>query len=285
MMVAELTPAGYLTLMAKCRTQNEFNRLHIGLETFLAPRELADIVRLADSASLPPPAVAWLEKARQASPALVDAPQSFRRRAVFTAATLYSDPEAATRGKRLAVMFKGIARRLMMPTPIFLQHIDAQHWDVVLLSTTQGASFVRGVDSTHRDVPSLVHHVASVIDPAQYKGVTTFGTSGGGYAGAWAAILMGAQRGVSVSGAPPRTSPEPTTGRRPVVYQPGGEPHGVDLRFVFGAGHAHDRQSALLLREIFGGELWPVPDVAVHNVLWKLLERGQLADFLNQALS
>src|SRR5262245_35587184 len=69
----------YPKLAARCRTQNEFNRLHIGLENVCTPRELAAIAELVKRRGGFPATRSWLKNYHAWMPALLDAPQRYGR--------------------------------------------------------------------------------------------------------------------------------------------------------------------------------------------------------------
>ena len=58
----------------------------------------------------------------------------------------------------------------------------------------------------------------------------------------------------------------------------------VDLCFVYGSDNVLDYQAALSLLDLFGGRLRPVTEVDGHNVLGRLMKRGQFAEFVEEML-
>src|SRR6478672_5183605 len=69
----------YLTLASQCRTVNQFNKLHIRLEKFLAPAEIGYLAGLGDIQQLPSLTHEWLRKLASFSPGIIDSPQRFKR--------------------------------------------------------------------------------------------------------------------------------------------------------------------------------------------------------------
>jgi hypothetical protein len=265
----------YLKLASRCETQNLFNRLHIELENICAPLELVGIAKLPKS-DLPPPTRKWLRQLKKWEPDLFDAPQRYERRVFSWPMVLYQNPEHDVREKGLLVAFSCNARRLMMPIWLFLQFVDSSRWDVVVLKKS-GHSYLTGMEGISTDFPGLVAHVEAAIRPTQYRRVITLGTSGGGFAAIWAALLMGADRGISVCGCPPISLP-------PSMEDPRA-PHEVDLWFVYGGAQEQDHRSALALLDLFGGRLRPVPGVDKHTLFGPLLRRDQFGEFLNEMLA
>lgn len=264
----------YLKLASRCTTQNTFNRLHIELENICTPRELVGIAKLAETSELPTPTFKWLRKIGRWAPNLFNAPQRYDRRLFSWPVMLYQDPEHDMREKGLLVAFSSNARRLMMPISVFLQHVDSRRWDVVVLKKS-AHSYLLGLEGVSTDLRGLTEYVETTLSSRQYRRVITLGVSAGAFAAIWAAVLMGADRGISVGGCPPRPLPCSMGDQR--------APHGADLCFVYGS--AQDHQSALALLDFFGGRLRPVPEVDTHGVLGQLLKRGQFGEFLNEMLA
>ena len=104
----------YLPLALECRTQNQFNRLHIHLENILAPREFVLLADLATWQQFPERSRSWLEKIGGLSPGLFDRPQAFSRRAFSENVLFYQDHAREAAAKSLLVGFAGDARRLML---------------------------------------------------------------------------------------------------------------------------------------------------------------------------
>jgi hypothetical protein len=135
-----------------------------------------------------------------------------------------------------------------------------------------------GLEGISSDLRGLVEFIQTSLGTARYRRVMTFGASAGGFAAIWAAVLLGAQRGISIGGAAPKASSPATIGD-----QRG--PQDTDLCFVYAADSAADHQSALALQELFGGRLCPVPGTHRHNPIGPLMKNGQFAEFIDQILA
>ena len=278
-------PSEYLPLALRCRSKNEFNLLHIAFENILAPIEFTYFMDLVATQQLPKQTYDWLRKFAGLSPGLYDSPQGFKRDALAENMLLYRNPTENAGGKTLLVGFAGNARRLMMPIAIFLQCLDSRVWDVVLLRKgLEQRTFFEGVYGVAGTFPDLLEYVRKAVSAERYCRVMTFGTSGGGLAAIVAAMLLGANRGVSVCGAPPTSPLDPWW-----ESQFAGRPrHAVglpQLHYVYGAGSQYDRQSALALQGFFGGMLHPVAGVDDHYALKPMLKAGQFQTFLNELLA
>jgi hypothetical protein len=280
---ASTLASNYPVLAGQCRTQNQFNRLHIDLENILAPAELGYLARLAADRALPEMSYSWLQRLKGLSPDLLDEPRPFHRTGLADTVTLYRDQSREPAGKGLLVAFTGGSRRLMMPVSVFLQHLDSSAWDVVVLRKgPDRRPYAHGLEGVSRSLPAVMRYVAKASEAKRYRRVVTLGTSGGGFAAIIGAILMAAKRAISIGGHQPSASPNPWLRLQLAIRHALQCP---EFEYVFGADFDRDRESALVLRNSFGGTLHPVPGVTQHNPFRVLLARGELAAFLKEILA
>jgi hypothetical protein len=273
----------YAAAARDCRTPNDFNRLHIDLETVLTPREMQALSRSLNIDREARQARAWLHRLADRSPGMFVSPQTFARSDVHELVTHYSDSVYPSAQKRLLLAFSGNAWRLMLPIANILQCLDARYWDVVLIKRSGRRSLLRGIEGVADNLPGLVRFTLSRFPSARYRQHATLGTSGGGYPAAAAALLSGARRGVSVCSGLPKEPPRFLVGRSAVVARVLSAARGTELLFVHGE-REEDRLGAEKQLRSFGGRLWPVAGVDHHNVFLDLERRGELAGFLNDVL-
>ena len=265
--------------IACCQTQNQINRVHIDLENILAPLELAGFAKFAAARDLPKSTHNWLRKFQTWVPEILEAPQLFERRTLGPL-TLYQNAEHDMRDKGLLVAFCGNAHRLMLPVSIFLQFVDSRSWDMAVLKKDSCNSYMDGLGLAP-DLRGLADYVQAATSSSQYRRRITVGTSGGGFAALWTALLMGADRGISIGGCPHRHA---AAAARDTRDRCSASAIRTELRSIYGEGCMRDQRSALALLEIFGAKLDPVPGIDEHNVLGVLLRRGELARFLREML-
>lgn len=276
--------ADYLSLVRSCSTQNQVNRLHIEIETGSTPTELAEIAALARNSDLPPRSHAWLQKVATMCPEVLTSPRHFARTRLAERVALYEPPTGNAAERGLLIAFCGIARRLMLPLPYFLQSLPCGGWDVLLLQRLPSVSYLSGLEGVAADLPGVVRYLRRAIAGRDYRRTVVLGTSGGAYAAVLAALLMEADRGVSVGGNLPAAGSEPAAAARRVLEQLQTGAASPELCYVFGAGFQRDASAAAVLREIHGGLVLPIPGVDIHGVFAPLLKRGQLPDFLESIL-
>ena len=275
----------YLPLAMQCRTENQFNLLHIAYEHILAPIEFIHFTNLVKSQQLPEPTYDWLRRIAKLSPELFTSPKSFRRQARADNVLLYQDPARDASGKSLLVGFAGNSRRLMMPIAIFLQCLDSHVWDIVLLRKgAEQETYFEGVAGVASSLSTLVAYVEGMLPTKRYRQIVTYGTSGGGLAAILAAILMNAARGISVGGAPPKTAFDASL-QTELAVRRACQAQVPELIYIFGADCEFDRNSAHTLQRLFGGKLHPLAGVDHHNPFRTMLKTGHLSAYLNELLA
>lgn len=287
MMLAALTRAEeYLPLALQCRTENQFNLLHIQLENILSPGELTYFVELAETQQLPRQTCDWLRKIAGLSPGLFHSPQGFRRQALADNVLFYQDSGRDVSEKTLLVGFSGNARRLMMPISVFLQCLDSRLWDVVLFrkGSNQGSYLKEGVEGLASNLPGVVQYVETAVSAKSYQRIMTLGTSGGGLPAILCAILMDAARGISIGGVSPQSLLDPWLEWQLSVHRTYATRR-PELGYAYGANCEPDRASALSCQSTFGGRLHPITAVGDHNPLEGLLKSGRFSRFLNELLA
>jgi hypothetical protein len=268
----------YLAKAQACRTENLFNRLHIRLEENLAPPEVAALGRAARRPDFPEAGRAWLAGLGEKTPGLMDAPEAFERREISDRVVFYEGQGGST-PRRLLIAFTGKARRMMLPTPTFLQALDAAAWDVVLLKRTK--SFLEGLDGEATDFDGVVAYLRRAFIRADYSGVATIGTSGGGGFAVVAALKLKADRGVSISGTVNAAVLALAPRRNRLMAFLRGTPR---LCFVHASDFASDRRAANRMIRAWGGRRREVTGVEEHNVVWPLQQRGELKSLLKEVL-
>lgn len=261
---AELDPADYLSLAARCRTVNQFNRLHVDIENIAAPLELAAIrrkLRRQDRESR-----AWMRVLRHLDPSILSRPEPYQRRELAPSVLLFGDPSIPAEEKQVMIGFCGLGPRLMISIGFVLQALPASRWDVLFLIRRTGAPrYVEGMGLAP-DLAGLMDVLRRLAGLERYRRVVTLGASVGGHPAIEAAVHLGADRVVALGTRPsdaPLPSMEAWTSR----------PH---FAFVYGADHAKDADGARALAAHFGGELFPLPGIDQHSMLFALLRKHEL---------
>jgi hypothetical protein len=271
--------------IVKCRTPNEFNRLHIALENRITPLEFVALSKIISDCYSSTTNMTWLEKlSRQLRLSRKPQPERYIRTRIKSNMYLYSD-QTPRSGKVLAICFSGGARRLQMPTPTFLQHLSASRVDVILLQRHHNWNYNNGLGGLADSFETLVNVIEQVTKPWEYQSAVTYGTSGGGLPALLTAIYLGLDKGIAIGGA----SVESNRWRflkDTVRFQQAVERHAdkPKLLSVFGADFKRDAVAAAELRRYFPTEFWPIPGESGHGAIQKYLRTRELCSFLSTVL-
>jgi hypothetical protein len=280
------------TTFAECRSRADYLRKLIEVENEATPAELHALA--GGCVNFPTDAAARL----QATLDLMDrcgAPvRPFVHTRLSPGASLYRHG-TEVRGKSLLVCFCGVAHRMMVPIPVFLQLIPEDRFDVLVFKDPAGQDYLRGVPDFGGDLRQLAGSIRTRLDPDGYADVRCLGVSSGGAASLYAGLLLGAERAVAIGGRHPTLASRRgglmdligrSTGRE--FDQAVGDlatRHGTRLLAVFGGDAPRDREGAeSLRRHLPACGLLPVEGLSEHNLLVRFVENGKAAGFLHGLL-
>ncbi|WP_374450346.1 hypothetical protein [Stella sp.] len=286
--MTDLVPR-YLAKLAGCATPNAVNQLHIALDTYITPADVEAILRHAAKAALPPASLEWLARLQAMASQSRLPLQPYVREAVGDSASLYTHPDLPPAGRTLVVAFAGDAHRLMMPTPVFLQHCRARDMDLMLIQDQTRSYFLRGGGGLADDFPGLVARIGADVGRRGYRRVVAFGVSGGGLPAVCMAVALGLDRAVSVGGSSPDIEDprlalrglsfaifSEMLARRPVPMP--------EIVLVHAAGFPRDAEKAAALAALVPARRHPVAGTGRHNVLNERLVQGRLRPLLDALL-
>lgn len=272
---------------SQCRTPADFYRLQIALENERTPLELLEQFACRDE--LAPPVRKWISVLEDMMRRGNEHIQPFMRTSLSANVQFY---HAGTGDgtKSLLVGFCGNFQRLMMPLPVFLQHVPADMFDVILLKDPGRSFFLRGVPGYVSSLSELPERLERDLPLARYASVRCIGTSAGGAAALVAGEVFGAERVLSFGGGHPARAVESleakglTGGELDSVFASAERSCGRKLAF-FGEENEVDRETAQsLCRSFQGTRLAPVRGVSTHNIFFELFERKELAVFFAENL-
>lgn len=320
----------YRRQLPRCATLNRRNRLRIVLETLMTPEE-AFRVRDEWTPRPIPRAVAalkwlrrrlpeggarqvkrverrvrrWLQPGPKPDPESKawaksvgatmslpgkDRPERFRRQRLSRAAALYAGPGEAA-GKVLTIVFTGLAQRVMMPSALFLQHLDAAATDVLILRDPTRGQYEYGVPGFAASLAETIDRVATLRDRLGYRRCVVIGSSAGGFPAIVAGMALGAEAIVSAGGNNHVATRHGKYNGVPVAdwltARRLGTGRVARIIFVHGADAPTDAESAGINQALLGGEIVAVGNPARkvgHNVLFELAETRRLGPLLAQWL-
>jgi hypothetical protein len=217
-------------------------------------------------------------------------PEPYVRTRLAREMAIYTGPGVRA-DKTLLILFAGNAQRVMLPLPVFIQHLDARQTDVVLLRDPQRAAYRHGLWGVASTLDDLAEALRTWTHAPEYRAVEVLGTSGGGLPAVMVALQLGATAVVSVGGNGPDDARWARHGgippRQRLRELRAGPGKGVKVTLAFGAQSPRDETAARELAELIDARCLPVsdPDRPVgHGALFPLAQRGRLADFLETAL-
>jgi hypothetical protein len=279
----------YRKRIARCRTENQLNHVHIALANYMTPEEL----RFFDAALAQDPVGSpdrrWISKLSCFIPPRESWPAEFRRKGILKSMTLYAADSGSRAEKTLIIGFTGAFNRMMLPLPLLLGCLNPTLYDVVVLSDFSRRFFSMGIPGLGVDFFQALCNLRNHVDPTAYRNCVALGTSSGGLPAVLGAILLKLNRGVSIGGLDfPQfaaklrdlgASEEPYAAllaSRPEPFP--------ELLLVFGGGNATDVVAARGLHGRVPSRLVEVKACDDHVVLrWKLL-RGRLPTFFSTLL-
>jgi hypothetical protein len=291
----------YQRLIANCRTINQVNAVHIGLEVVLTPAEAEMLwVGLGEGASLWEDAApsnsfidpaafkanaqAWVQKLRSlAAMSGKSVAEPFMRTELLKSVTNFS-AGGDRRDKQLLLFFCGSGHIPMMPSCSFLQTLDASRMDVVFLKDYKTSGFRSGIEDLAPSMEAVWAALPANLSFSAYREVISMGVSGGGIMALLTALDLNLRKAIAVAPNSPdedRWTFSGRSGRDRVVAAREANPQ-CELLVLFGTDAPLDRHAAEILRDIADAELLEiaVPGILVkHNALFPMHWSHRLTAF------
>jgi len=279
----------YRRRIARCRTENQVNQVHIALENYLVPAELRGLgLALRND---PPESLGrqWVESRLVSLPLNKPRPVEFERSGNLRGLTRYSADIGSPEQKTLIVGFAGFAHRLMLPTAFVLDCLNPAWYDLIVLRDFAKRLYVQGIPGLGDSFFDVLSGLSTCVDLPSYRNVVAFGTSGGGHAAVLAAIALRLDKGISIGGAGFEQLEATVRSlgldvgpfRALVSARPDPYP---DLLLVYAGDHARDEAGARSIGKLVPARLMKVRDCGKHGVLGHYSARRQLPEFLSLIL-
>jgi hypothetical protein len=279
----------YSRRIARCRTPNQRNRLHIALESYMTPLEVRYLASRLEREPPESPERRWSARLQSYMMSMRARSTDFIRESPLRAVTRYTSGVGTPTEKTLLLCFAGIFHRLMIPTSTFLDCLDPARYDVVLVRDFSKTAFSRGIAGLGDDFFTALRNLGPLLDLAGYRRTVAFGTSAGGFPSLLAAIFLRLDQGISVAGVdlPEFTSwlegwdvnPEPFAAL--LASRPEPFPH---LVLVYCQSCEKDAAAAKALHHRIPSTLWKTVECDGHAVLASKLSRGLLPTFVPRLL-
>jgi len=183
---------------AKCRSVNQFNRLHIALENRLTPLEVRDLSRLIAGRYAAAPSADWIKNLQDTLDLNKKPdPEPYLRRRLKPNLNFYSRGGDRAE-KTLMIGFAGGARRLMTPVSVILQNLDSSETDLLLISRHGKRKYDDGISGLASSFDGLMAVLENIVASYGYRRVVSYGTSAGAFPALLAALYLDLDRGVGV---------------------------------------------------------------------------------------
>jgi len=261
------------TTLAECKSPADYYRLHLSIQQFATPDEVALIAR--SSTALPPEFDRELRVLASRMTEIRDDIQICRFTQIAENISLYV---GTTPGRRLVFAFGGKGVGLFMPTALVLQYLVPEGCDVVILHDPARIGFVSGIFGYSDSFRGLVERLRADIDFGGYESVRVYGISGGGAAALAAGVLLGTPSASCFSGHMPMSSPKRAERPQARVMDALLRDAAPLSTFscVFGADSAYDVNHAAGMETALRTRQISIPGVSNHNVVWELHKQKKL---------
>jgi hypothetical protein len=279
----------YRRRIARCRTENQVNRLHIAVENYITPLEVRYFNAVLAGESLDAPSREWIVRLHGLMPVRKVRPVEFERRGLVRGATRYTADVGTPAQKTLIVAFCGALNRLMLPMPTWLDCLNPAFYDMIVMRDFSRRFFSMGIPGLGSNFFETLAAVRKQVDFGSYRNTIALGTSSGGLSALLAAVHLKMNRGISIGGID-----FPTLAGRLRDYGVNDAPYEAllaarfdpfpDLVLAYCGGHAVDAAAASALSQRVPSRLWEVKDCKGHGVVPSKLRRGRFPPFLSNIL-
>lgn len=279
----------YRKRIARCRTENQFNRVHIAVENYMTPAEFRYFNAALAEAPPDAPSREWIARVHRLMPLRKLRPVEFERRGLVKGATRYTAAVGSPGQKTLILGFGGAFNRLMLPMPCWLDCLNPAFYDMIVLRDLSRRLFSTGIHGLGSNFFEALAALRKHVDLASYRNTIALGTSAGGLPAVLAAILLKMDRGISIAGID-----FPALAGRLRSYGVDDTPYAAllasrpdpfpEILLVCCGRHAVDAAAANALHQRVPSRLWEVKNCSGHGLVPTKLRHGRFPPFLSNIL-
>ena len=180
-------------------------------------------------------------------------------------------------------------RRLNIPNTVLMQHTDSARHDLLIIAEPLDANYQQGVPGLGNNLIAVIESLARLELIREYHRVRTLGCSAGGYAAIIAGHLLGAEMAVSVAGRFPPKHKHPIRILNMIIttWRVMRKKRCPRVLVSYAADMSRDRKFASVMVKLFGSTadvVKPGNEKIGHHILERLLERGELTQYLSRTI-
>ena len=276
----------------------QFNQALVRLEAKLTPQEIEKLFEAYNQDQLLPKNTSenfrlavdsWFYEIRSSMfNTGLSALQVFRFKRIAPAVKFYSNGENPD-SKTLIVGFCPLGIQMLdLPTPVILQHLDADQYDLMLVVEAKGEDYESGLPYVGKNEIEIIDWLSSYPDLKKYKSIRTLGSSAGAYLAILAAYRLQADVCLSIGG---RFHKEvylvKVIKRLASLNRAIQSQANVDLILCHSSDNSRDKRFSRLMSWLSSGRVFTVEmeeGVCTHSLLNDVSEYKMLAEFFRRTL-
>lgn len=180
------------------------------------------------------------------------------------------------------------SRDMGIPNAVFLQHVNAQSYDLLVIAAPSAEGFYNGLPLIGKNEQDIVSHISNLELVSNYKSIRTIGNSAGAPIAMMLAKRLSADVAISLGGRFHKYKYPIKIIRRFYAMLTGIPDREITkVIFCYSVRRRRDRHFAKLMKFLFGGSLLALKVEGrkfSHTILEDLLELHKLKFFLEQTV-
>jgi hypothetical protein len=294
----------YFQRIARCKTLNELNAVHIATCNIMTPTEAIGLHRKMSAPgwrfpvqTVGPDTAAALGivlvnhmtmMVNDLADAGKDKPERFGRQRVANGVWRFSGGGDRA-GKSLVIGFTGNSDRLMMPSPTYLQHFNAADVDIVFLVDRGKRGYRQGIPDVGGSFQDMVDALPGLLAIGEYRKLAVTGTSSGGLPAVLGGLRLKADNIMAIGGNNPEDERWELgeTSASQLLVQWAAQSPATKVTLVAGAQSPRDHVSAEATLKLIKADFIKVTDPGQpvkHNAAYPLVTQRKFTAFARQYL-
>lgn len=281
-------------VVSYCHTVAQMNKAFSTLEHRLTPIEIECLYNWHLNGQLIPKKVAtkfqtatfdWLKEMKTLMlNSGKQQPEPFVSRRISPNTTLFSGSGSPTNKTLLICFPPDDIRHLTIPNAALMQHTNSEHFDLLIISDPFNEAYRLGILPFGQYLNEVIEPLASNTLINEYNRIRTLGFSAGAYPAIIAGCLLKAEMAFSISGRFHRKKHILKNIDKVITtWRTVRKGYCPQIAFSYSKDNSRDRRYARTISKISGGSKIAIEikdEKTRHLILQRLLERGELAEFL-----